>query len=197
MMLGQPIEYKINWVRVYQDKNDPKQKVGCSTPERPTRKFIEAHQKKFMQKGDVHPLKPIQNGGGGCSPVAPKTESLPESCGGDTRGKCDSSRNPPSCYCVANWTGPHCLNPIGYDDIIWDPVDTWADLGFRGPSLKGPAGVMLVAAFIAFVIIVAHVVLNKKRRRMKGYSRVPEYEGRVGGNGHAKVYEGRVVGALK
>ena len=81
------------------------------------RKFIAAHQKKFMQKGDVHPLKPIQNGGGGCSPLAPKTESLPEPCGGDTRGKCDSSRNPPSCYCVANWTGPHCLNPVGYDDI--------------------------------------------------------------------------------
>ncbi|EED93119.1 beta-glycan assembly-like protein, partial [Thalassiosira pseudonana CCMP1335] len=48
-MLQTPVEYKVNWVRVYQDKNDPKQKVGCSTPERPTRKFIEAHEKKYMQ----------------------------------------------------------------------------------------------------------------------------------------------------
>ena len=44
-MLQTPVEYKVNWVRVYQDKNDPKQKVGCSTPERPTR--------KYMQAGDV------------------------------------------------------------------------------------------------------------------------------------------------
>lgn len=54
-MLNKPAnqEMKINYVRVYQDKNDPKQKVGCSTKERPTRKFIEAHEKKYMQEGDV------------------------------------------------------------------------------------------------------------------------------------------------
>jgi len=73
------------------------------------------------------------------------------------------------------------LNPVAYDDIVWDPVDTWADLGFHGPDLKGPMGVML-AAFVLFAIIVAPIVFNnkKKRRRMKGYSRVPEYERRVG-----------------
>ncbi len=49
MMQTEPVEYKINWVRVYQDKNDPKQKGGCSTKERPTRKFIEAHEKKYKQ----------------------------------------------------------------------------------------------------------------------------------------------------
>jgi hypothetical protein len=53
MIQTEPVEYKINWVRVYQDKNDPKQKVGCSTKERPTRKFIEAHEKKYKQEGDV------------------------------------------------------------------------------------------------------------------------------------------------
>ena len=52
-MLRRPAEYRINYIRVYQDKDDPKQKVGCSTKERPTRKFIEAHEKKYMQKGDV------------------------------------------------------------------------------------------------------------------------------------------------
>ena len=52
-MLARPAQYKVNWVRVYQDKNDPKQKVGCSTPERPTRKFIEAHAKKYKQTSDV------------------------------------------------------------------------------------------------------------------------------------------------
>jgi hypothetical protein len=135
-----------------------------------------------MQKGDIHPLKPIQSGGGECSPAAPKNATLPESCGGDTRGKCNLSRNPPTCSCLTNWTGPHCLNQVAYDDVIWDPLDTWADLGFRGPSLKGPMGVMLTA-FVLFAIIVAPIVLNnkkEKRRRMKGYSRVPEYGRRVG-----------------
>lgn len=52
-MMNKPAEYKINWVRVYQDKNDPKQKVGCSTEERPTRRFIEAHEKKYKKPEDV------------------------------------------------------------------------------------------------------------------------------------------------
>lgn len=43
----------MNWVRVYQDPNDELQKVGCSTPERPTRKYIEAHESTYKQVGDV------------------------------------------------------------------------------------------------------------------------------------------------
>jgi hypothetical protein len=46
-------KYKINWVRVYQDPNDELQKVGCSTPERPTRKYIEAHESAYKQISDV------------------------------------------------------------------------------------------------------------------------------------------------
>eukprot|EP00985_Skeletonema_marinoi_P002287 scaffold946_cov165-Skeletonema_marinoi.AAC.1 len=178
-MINKPVEYKINYVRVYQDKNDPKQKVGCSTPERPTRKFIEAHKEKYMQKGDLQPLKPIQNGGGECSVAAPMNATLPQSCGGTTRGKCDVSRNPPTCSCLSNWTGPYCLSQAANDDVIWDPVETLADLGFRGPNLKGPMGVML-AAFILFAVTVAPIVLNNKKKRRKGYSRVPDYERLVG-----------------
>jgi len=46
---------KVNYIRVYQDKSDPKQKVGCSTPERPTRKYIIANQNKFKLDTDVSP----------------------------------------------------------------------------------------------------------------------------------------------
>jgi len=53
MITQTPIEYKINWIRVYQDKNDDRQKVGCSTPERPTRTFIEAHESKYKLEDDV------------------------------------------------------------------------------------------------------------------------------------------------
>ena len=53
MVLNAPVEYKINWVRVYQDTKDPKQKVGCSTPERPTRTFIKGHEKRYKLETDV------------------------------------------------------------------------------------------------------------------------------------------------
>jgi len=45
--------YKINYVRVYQDPRNPKHKIGCSTPERPTRRYIESHQDLYMTEKDV------------------------------------------------------------------------------------------------------------------------------------------------
>jgi hypothetical protein len=44
---------KINYIRVYQDVTDEKQKVGCSTPERPTRKYIKANEKLYKKEHDV------------------------------------------------------------------------------------------------------------------------------------------------
>lgn len=44
---------KINYVRVYQDVTDEKQKVGCSTPERPTWKYIKANEKLYKKEDDV------------------------------------------------------------------------------------------------------------------------------------------------
>ncbi|KAL7540766.1 hypothetical protein ACHAXR_010368 [Thalassiosira sp. AJA248-18] len=172
-MLSRPAEYKVNYVRVYQDKNDPKQKVGCSTKERPTRKFIEAHEKKYMKEGDDHPLKPIQNGGGTCSLTAPQKKVIPQSCGGVSHGTCQSKTKPPSCQCNGNWTGPHCMNPAGSDDIIWDPLETFADLGFWGPNFtKGGMGVLTVVGLLAGILIAAPVVLKMGRRRREGYMRV-------------------------
>ena len=57
-------EYKINYVRVYQNLDDPAQKVGCSTPERPTKKWIKANEKLYTREGDSEPLKKIARGGG-------------------------------------------------------------------------------------------------------------------------------------
>jgi len=190
-MLQTPVEYKVNWVRVYQDKNDPKQKVGCSTPERPTRKFIEAHEKKYMQAGDEHPLKKIQNGGGPCtmSPSANNNtnntnSTLPKFCGGPTRGVCQP-KSPSTCKCLDGWTGPHCTNPMGYDDILWDPPETLADLGFRGPSLKLVSGGVVFLGLLVVGLFVAPMVFRQRRRATVGYVPVrgavaPEYERKVG-----------------
>lgn len=54
---GSP-QYKVNYVRVYQNPNFPEQKVGCSTPERPTRRYIEAHEKLYKTEYDVSGAMP-------------------------------------------------------------------------------------------------------------------------------------------
>ena len=46
-------QYKLNYVRVYQDPKNPRHKVGCSTPERPTSKYIKGHQHLYKQEQDV------------------------------------------------------------------------------------------------------------------------------------------------
>lgn len=46
-------QYKVNYVRVYQNPDWEEQKVGCSTPERPTRQYIEAHEKLYKRERDV------------------------------------------------------------------------------------------------------------------------------------------------
>ena len=53
MMKNEVPKMRVNWVRVYQDPDDPMQKVGCSTPERPTRRYIEAHMDQYKQDSDV------------------------------------------------------------------------------------------------------------------------------------------------
>jgi hypothetical protein len=204
MMTESPIEYKINYVRVYQDPNDPKQKVGCSTPERPTRKFIQAHEKKYKLADDVselicyctlymlmdtemnssfiqdHPLKPIQNGGGPCirTPDVNNTNGT-SYCGGPSKGFCQSKL---TCKCLANWTGPHCTNPVGFDDIIWDPPESWADIGFTAPSFEVLSGGMVVLSFLVFMLVVSPLVLRKRRQIMGGWTPVGsvDYERRVG-----------------
>lgn len=70
---------------------------------------------------------------------------------------------------------------MGYDDIIWDPPETWADLGFSGPTLKG--GLLIVFSLVG-ILLVAPMIFKKKKGRRDGYKRVrsavgrtaPEYE---------------------
>eukprot|EP00549_Striatella_unipunctata_P000631 CAMPEP_0118686936 /NCGR_PEP_ID=MMETSP0800-20121206/8095_1 /TAXON_ID=210618 ORGANISM="Striatella unipunctata, Strain CCMP2910" /NCGR_SAMPLE_ID=MMETSP0800 /ASSEMBLY_ACC=CAM_ASM_000638 /LENGTH=552 /DNA_ID=CAMNT_0006584047 /DNA_START=390 /DNA_END=2048 /DNA_ORIENTATION=- len=141
--------YKINYVRVWQNPSDPSHKMGCSLPDRPTRRYIEAHKSNYMLETDEEPLKEIQTGGGECDPLA-TGESSP-SCGGTRRGKCSPSR---VCECNHDWTGPHCLASVGYYDIEYDQPDKISDIGFERPSVFPKAlvislGVLGVALLVA------------------------------------------------
>lgn len=53
MIKNERPQMRVNWVRVYQNPDDPVQKVGCSTPERPTRQWIAAHESLYKTEKDV------------------------------------------------------------------------------------------------------------------------------------------------
>lgn len=151
--------YRVNYVRVYQDPTNPKHKVGCSTPERPTRKYIEAHQELYKTKNDAMPLKPIENGKGTCSYNAVGVS--PQSCGGPTRGVCTPSR---TCECRAGWTGPHCLSHASFDPVTYEREDGFQDLEFTGPHLK-IKGIWMSLGVIGLSLL----VLPMMRRSMDGW----------------------------
>ncbi|GKY98701.1 hypothetical protein MPSEU_000826400 [Mayamaea pseudoterrestris] len=156
----EPPKYKIDWIRVYQDPNMPEQKVGCSTPERPTRQYIEAHAHLYKQESDARPLKDIQRGLGAC--VHEAVGVNPESCGGEDRGRCTKGN---VCECNDGWTGPHCLAHDGQDSILWDEPDKISDVGFV-PPLVAPK--FLLGILIVLGLSVA--VSLQCRRRLEGWT---------------------------
>lgn len=148
MMGEKDPEYKINWVRVYQDPTNEQQKVGCSTPERPTRRFIEAHEKLYKTEDDAFPLKGIQQGRGPCNPYATDVVSA-ASCGGIERGRCSMGR---VCECHRGWTGPHCLAHDGSDPVAYDLPSKITDLGFQAPMT--PILLVVCMATLFFLLLV-------------------------------------------
>lgn len=169
MMKEQPPAYKVDWIRAYQNPNDPRQKVGCSTPERPTRKYIVAHDKLYKTEYDEHPLKGVPRGLGSCDPHLADTDPgvvLPETCGGSERGRCTAGR---VCECRQNWTGPHCLSTMAFDDIVYDPASKITDVGFVPPRiapavLYGGLGVMFALILLAM----------QCQHRLAGWEPVPD-----------------------
>lgn len=97
-----PAKFAVNYVRVYQNKNDPKQTVGCNPKGYPTTKFIQGHEFRYKLLTDVHAIKPIVTGGGECVDDA--------GCG---EGVCDIKK----CKCNADWMGPRCLVPTYANDF--------------------------------------------------------------------------------
>lgn len=101
-----PAHFKIDNVRVYQNKKDPRQTIGCNPPDYPTKKYILGHSEKYKATASVHPLKAIRNGGGKCEENS--------QCGEGITGSCHFY----SCRCISGYTGPHCL--VRYFALISD-----------------------------------------------------------------------------
>jgi hypothetical protein len=124
-----PAEYKIDYIRVYQDTDDPTHTLGCSPPDFPTKQYIDQNWDKYTFDPYVkkEPLLTVQHGGGACKSDADCGNLLAsdvvlsdlhdgdvdwqkyiEEFGGPLRQSyCVASR----CSCPDDWTGPNCHSP--------------------------------------------------------------------------------------
>jgi len=100
-----PAAFEIDYVRVYQAKNEPRHVLGCSPPHRPTDLWIKGHAKRYMSAGQKRPLETVQQGGAACT--------TKEDCGGPQHGVCTTKQ---SCSCKDGWTGPNCLAHAAFYD---------------------------------------------------------------------------------
>ena len=89
-----PAHYLIDHVRVYQNKYDKSMTVGCNPREFPTKRFIQAHEYRYMKLTDKVSLQPLVTGGEDC-----KSDGY---CG---EGVCREFK----CQCRPGWMGPRCL----------------------------------------------------------------------------------------
>jgi hypothetical protein len=158
-----PASFEIDYVRVYQAKNDPKHLLGCSTESRPTAKFIIGNMGDFVSKEDGQkvPLLPIRRGGGYCQ--------ADNECGYPTKGSCSESRR---CVCDDSFTGPMCLSHAGSDDDTLPAENLEIDMIFLSPVILA----MFVIAALAFAAFVG-IVVFKRRRHGEWYHQLPSSNG--------------------
>lgn len=125
-----PAEYLIDYVRVYQDPNDPAHTVGCDPPDFPTKDYIEANKESFIFDPwtTKEPLVKVRHGGGACrrdddcgnlltsDAVLAEFETGGSSSWAQFVAKfpgpvresyCVNGR----CKCPDEWTGPFCQSP--------------------------------------------------------------------------------------
>ena len=94
-----PASFEIDYIRVYQDAQDPAHTVTCDPPGFPTANFIQDNWKDYTFNSWIKsaPLEPIVHGGEACTEHS--------ECG---RGWCMHG----ACECPDGlWTGPRCQSP--------------------------------------------------------------------------------------
>jgi hypothetical protein len=143
-----PSSFEIDYVRIYQDRNDPRHVLGCSPPSRPTAEWIEGHKERYTlweAPDGAEPLKDISRGGGVCLNGTGLTAVTRKTCGGDSRGVCDPLMG---CLCRPGWTGPHCLS--AYGGATLDMYDEFMNM--QSPS-SAPSERMKLYHIVALCVI--------------------------------------------
>ena len=159
-----PSEMLVDYVRVYQDEDNPAHKVGCSIPERPTKDWINGHAHAYKRPEDSTPLLHVGKGGGSCVIGA-------NDCGEDAgRGKCVMQLlsifrwGLPRgiCRCEKKWVGGHCRSPDAGDPVNWDPDVSWMDIPFSAPMFHGSLMLSMISVVLGFIGVL-HLHLRRPR----------------------------------
>ena len=152
-----PANFEIDYVRVYQQKEDDRHILGCSPPSRPTKEWIEGHRERYVlweSEEGSQPLRDIQRGGVTCN--------TSEVCGGSEQGYCDDVLG---CLCRPGWTGPRCLSPFG--DAT---TDMYKEVYPTKRALPKTRGVIIVFVVLLVMLSIVGISLQKKRA---GYTSIP------------------------
>lgn len=129
--------YKIDYIRSYQDPQDPSHTVGCDPPDYPTRDYITQNWQAytFATWKDDAPLKIVMHGGGDCSS---HSDCVPKMSSDQlVNSSCVSGK----CHCPNDWTGPQCHSPCVGDYAFCqnDPDDD-------GRNMSSWAWILLLCA---------------------------------------------------
>ncbi|GMH75222.1 hypothetical protein TrST_g4315 [Triparma strigata] len=172
-----PSSFDVDWVRIYQHSEAIN--LGCSTKDKPTRKYIQGNEEKFKRPEDDVPIKSVRRGGGDCD--------VDGECGGG--GKCDNG----GCVCGEGYTGPMCLA----EDKEY-PGGTFLDETDETIEVEGvhlPA-IFLGVMFLLVVVLVAACCkrVTERRERMGRYEyiKVGETEGYKSGGRYDRASSNRV-----
>lgn len=173
-----PAKMYVDSVRVYQNKKNPNQTVGCNPKEYPTKKWILAHEYRYKNKDETHALKPIVAGGGYCLED--------KECG---EGYCSFRR----CICDKKWTGPKCLVPEFKDDSPdWETSD-WIPFSVPYiPSFLAVLGIVFCLALLSTAIMFrkwqfekdSYFISKSFDRIAAGYVENNHHYAPIGGGGH-------------
>ena len=108
-----PASFEIDYVRVYQSKDEPRHYLGCDPDHRPTDLWIKGHQERYMSEGQRRPIEDVRRGGAPCRSH--------DDCGGSKRGICTSKQ---ICKCKEGSTGPECLAHDAFYDFELNATNT-------------------------------------------------------------------------
>jgi beta-glucanase (GH16 family) len=157
-----PAHFLIDHVRIWQAENDSTQYTGCDPVSHPTRRFMQGHKDRYVNKPSEKLTYPTKEGGGKC---------FEGDCG--VHGTCvpilpSSSLSSFSilnkCQCESGWVGPNCLVSKKWDEnpTSWEVGNS---MEYHRIALPTHFYLLLTALLAGALVSTIFVVSEKQRNR--------------------------------
>lgn len=162
-----PANMEVDYIRVYQAVNESKHILGCSPKARPTKNFIDGHQKRYTTEGQKKPLQPISRGGSSCENS--------DDCGGEKMGKCIEK----NCQCMNGFTGPACLTHAGF----YENEDRQEAVPIEFFLMYLPSSLIFTVAVLIGGFILSLLFIIYRRKKQAKYHKISNGSKEVIANG--------------